>query len=166
MTVHKALLFDYINKELSDYLIREHPRFPFFSLLPKAHKPGFPPQGRLIVSTQGPVLEGISKCVDSHLQPHISQTQMLIKDTAHFIKKIESKNIPQNAWILSLDVVTLYISIPHEDIRNTIQECLETNTGHPPTTHFMLDLVDLLLERVSLCAVLLHLVLQIYLWLS
>lgn len=57
VTVHEALLLNYISKELSDY----------FYVLPKIHKPGFPPPGRPIMAAQGAVLEGISKYIVSLL---------------------------------------------------------------------------------------------------
>lgn len=59
--VQVALSLDYINKVLCDILIQEHPRVPIFYLLPKVHKPGFPPMGRPTVAAQGSALENISR---------------------------------------------------------------------------------------------------------
>lgn len=41
--VHKAFSLDYFTKDLADFLIVEHPTVPLFYLLPKIHKPSFPP---------------------------------------------------------------------------------------------------------------------------
>lgn len=41
---------DYITKDLSDFLINEHPWVSVFYILPKVHKPGFPPVGHPIVA--------------------------------------------------------------------------------------------------------------------
>lgn len=62
--IHEALSLDYITKDLADFLLIEHPRVPLFYLLPKIHKPGFPPKGRPIVSAQDSIFENISKFVD------------------------------------------------------------------------------------------------------
>lgn len=64
VTVQEGLSLDYIIKELADFLIVEHPRIPLFYLLPKIHKPGFPPKGCPIVAAQESLLEKISRYVD------------------------------------------------------------------------------------------------------
>lgn len=51
IVLSESLSLDYISKELFDYLYVEFTRTPVFYILPKIHKPGFPPRGRLIVST-------------------------------------------------------------------------------------------------------------------
>lgn len=77
----------------------------------------------------------------------MSHIPSYIQDTRDFIKKIENKFIPDDAVLLSMDVVSLYTSIPQDDIRSTIQMVLEKeNTGLPPM-HFILDLVDILIEK-------------------
>lgn len=69
ITVKEPLSLDYIDKPLSDYLVNEYPRVRVFNCLPKIRKPGFPPVGRPIVSTKGSLMEPISSCIDSILQP-------------------------------------------------------------------------------------------------
>lgn len=61
--VQEGLAMDYISKELADYLIPEHPWVPIFYLLPKIHKPGFPPRGRPIIAAQESALENIKKYI-------------------------------------------------------------------------------------------------------
>lgn len=104
----------------------DHPRVPTFYLLPKIHKPGFPPRGRPTVAAQQSLLENISKFVDSLLQPHVREIKTHIKDTRDYIQKIESTSIPENAILLPLDVVSLYTNIPHKEIRSVVQLYLET----------------------------------------
>lgn len=81
VTVQEVLALDYINKDLADFLIVECPCVPTFYLLPKIHKPGFPPKGRPIVAAQQSLLENISKYVDSLLQPHVRHIKTYIQDT-------------------------------------------------------------------------------------
>lgn len=49
--------------------------------------------------------------------------------------------------LVSLDVTFLYTSIPHEDIRSTVQSYLDHDKDLQQPVHFILDLVDLLLEK-------------------
>lgn len=133
-----------------DFLTQEHPRVSIFYLLPKIHKPGFPPKSRPIVSAQGSVLENISKYVDSLLQPHVLQITFYIKDTSDFIQKIEYCSNPEQSVLLSLDVVSLYTSIPHDEIRSTVLN-LENDANVLPSMHFILDLVDILEEKHYFC---------------
>lgn len=123
------MALDHINKDLADFLMIEYPRTPVFYLLPKIHKPDRPPKGRLIVSAQGSVLENISKYLDHLLQPHVLKVSTYIRDTGDFIEKIEGRNIPPQALILSLDVSSLYTSIPHIDVPNVVQHHLEMDKG-------------------------------------
>lgn len=55
--------------------------------------------------------------------------------------------MPPNSLLLFLDVVSLYTSIPHEDIRSVVQRALGNDRNLQPPVHFILDLVDLLLEK-------------------
>lgn len=105
-TLQEALALDYIDKNLFDYLMVDFPRVPYFYLLPKIHKPGHP--GRPIVAAQGSVTEKISRYLDFLLQPHVAKMHTYIRDTGDFISKTEGIRIPENAMILSLDVVSLY----------------------------------------------------------
>lgn len=60
---------------------------------------------------------------------------------------MEGVSIPEDSLILSLDVVLLYTNIPHEELRNVLQETLDTREVLHPHTHFVLDLIDTFLEN-------------------
>lgn len=143
----EGLALDFITKDLYDYLYVEYPEVPIFYVLPKIHKPGFPPRGRPIVTAQSSLFENISKFVDSLLQPFVLSSQTYIKDTTDLIKKIEGISIPHEAIIVSFDVAALYTSIPLEDARSVIQLYLEKPENGAPPVHFVLQLVDLLLGK-------------------
>lgn len=49
--------------------------------------------------------------------------------------------------LISLDMTSLYTCIPHEDIRSTVQFYLDQGTDLQTPAHFILDLVDLLIEK-------------------
>lgn len=147
ISVQEALALDYISKDLADFLVIDFPRIPTFYLLPKIHKPGFPTKDRPIVAAQRSLLENISKYVDSFLQPHVKKIKTYIQDTRDFILKVDGMQIPPNSMLVSLDVVSLYTSIPHEDIRSVVQQYLEKDLNLQPPLHFILDLIDILLDK-------------------
>lgn len=120
-----------INEVLRDVKVSESTRenlspsgsnsVPVFYILPKIHKQsdsnlplGYP--GRPIVSNCGSLTENISAYIDSVLKPHMESLPSYVKDTSDFITKIHSlKVIPQNAFLVTLDVTSLYSNIPHDD---------------------------------------------------
>lgn len=147
ITLNEAVALDYIDKNTANFLKVDFPKIPSFYLLPKIHKPEGPPSGRPIVAAQGIVNENISKYLDALLQPHVLQMKTYLRDTGDFISKIEGLCIPKSAVILSFDVVSLYTSIPYEDIRAVVHHYLEPDSASLPPIHFLLDLVDILLGK-------------------
>ena len=103
-----------------------------FYILPKIHKQGNP--GRPIISSNGHSTEHISEFVDFHLQPLVKTLPSHIKDTTHFLLKLqELGSLPDNAILVSLDVhlsiqtfpirkeSTLVVTILTSDITNSFQ---------------------------------------------
>ena len=89
--------------------------------MPKIHKAldselplGYP--GRPIVSGCGSLTENISAYIDIELKPYMESLPSYVKDTSDFITKIHNlKGIPENAFLVTLDVTSLYSNIPHDD---------------------------------------------------
>jgi hypothetical protein len=52
---------------------------------------------------------------DTHLQSFVQSLQSYIKDTCHFLKILHSfpTPLPSNTLMVSTDVTSLYINIPH-----------------------------------------------------
>ena len=70
--------------------------------------------GRHIVC--GSLAENIKSCVDSILKPHMDSLSSCVKYTSDFISKFYNlKGIPQNTYLVTLDVTSLYSNIPHDD---------------------------------------------------
>ena len=85
-----------------------------FYTIPKIHKQGHP--GRPIVSSNSHPTERISQFVDHHLQPLVTKLPSYIKDTTHFLKKLNSiGQLPNGVLLVTLDVASLYTNIPHND---------------------------------------------------
>lgn len=91
-----------------------HTRMPLFYILPKIHKDGNP--GRPIVSAVNSPTENISELLNICLQPLLPKLRSYIKDTKHFIKRING--LPKgrtNIILVSADVTSLYTNIPHQE---------------------------------------------------
>lgn len=62
------------------------------------------------------------------------------------MNKVEGLDIPEDSLLVSLDVVFLYTNIPHDELRLSLQNLLDTRPDPHPPTHFLLDLIDILME--------------------
>ena len=64
--------------------------------------------------------ERISSFVDSLLQLIAKSQKSYLKDTTDFVKFIEGRNLPEVAFLVSLDVASLCTNIPQEEGINTV----------------------------------------------
>lgn len=93
-------------------LVPNYPRTAEFYILHKIHKPGAP--GRPIVSANECPTEIISKIVDQSLKPLAMRTPSYIKDTKDFLCHLRDiGRLEKNEIMMTLDVSSLYTSIPH-----------------------------------------------------
>lgn len=102
-----------ITKEVLNAIKPSHSKPGRFYLLPKIHKINNP--GRPIVSGIGTVTERISSLVDTLIKDIPPTFPSFVKDTSHFLQKIAPLDIPDNAFLVTLDVASLYTNIPHRD---------------------------------------------------
>ena len=139
-------------KLLSDdhiqFLTPKNCRTPVFYMLPKIHKANNP--GRPIVSACDSPTEKLSEYLDFHLQPISQKVDSYIKDTTHFLQKLESlQGIPPNSYLVTIDVNSLYTSIPHRDGILAVKNALENRTTKQPYTWILLRLLHLVLSKTS-----------------
>lgn len=131
-------------------LTPKYPRTPIFYTLPKIHKPARPPPGRPIVSSFGCPTERISAYVDELLQPHVTNLPSYTKDTNHFLTKIHEINnqpLPENLFLVSIDVESLYTNIPHNSGLDACKHYLNLRPPNSkPSTNFILTLISLILS--------------------
>ena len=84
-----------IDDQTKRFLIPTDPKAGRFYILPKIHKQGNP--GRPIVSS------------NYHFKPLVQTTQSFIKDTTHFLNKLQQLGqFPNNAILVTLGVSSLY----------------------------------------------------------
>ena len=97
-------------------LIHLHPRAPTFHMLPKIHKQLTPVPGRPIVSSTSCPTSHIAKFLDAILSPLVEQQPTYIKDSNHAINIFSTFRFQgEHCFLFSMDVKSLYTSIPHED---------------------------------------------------
>ncbi|KAK6175800.1 hypothetical protein SNE40_014189 [Patella caerulea] len=122
-----------------------------FYLLPKIHKclvPGKVP-GRPIISGNGTSTERISAFIDEHIKELVPYYPSYVKDTTHFIQKVENFT-PKGSDILlvTMDVTSLYTNIPN---RQGILHVARAIRKHKPqwsiSPTYLLKLLEFVLQN-------------------
>ena len=72
-----------------EYFFNKDPKFAIFYLIRKIHKWLHNVPDRPVVSNCGYYTENISSFLDYHLQPLAKKAESYIKDTNHFLKKLQ-----------------------------------------------------------------------------
>ena len=131
------------------FLINTNPQVPYFYILPKIHKGVIPPPGRPIVSGINSVLEPLSKFTDYFLRPLVSATPTYLKDTKDVLNLITHLNCTHSIDLLmTLDVESLYTSIPQEATLEVIETVLHKSEWRSRTPiHFVMDCASLALKE-------------------
>ena len=148
--IHKLNSGGHIDDKTLDYLlVNSNPRAGRFYLLPKIHKKGCP--GRPVISGCGTCTERISEFVDSHIKPLVPNIPSYIKDTKHFLQKLQGLGkLPEGAILVTADVVGLYPHIPHEEGLSAMRDALRTATTPSVPTEDLVDLARLVLTSNNL----------------
>ena len=125
------------------------PRIPVFYTLTKIQKPAL--VGRPIISGCDGPTERLSSFVDKLLQPIAQIQDSYLKDTTHFIRFIESTRVPRNAFLVSMDVTSLYTNIPQEEGITIVCNAYENfHANNPPiAANFLREMLSLILKENS-----------------
>ena len=99
-----------------------------FYLLPKLHKRLENIPGKPIISNCGAPTEKVSEFLDFHLKSIMQNGGSYIKDSKDFKRKIKNIDIPNDALLVTADVVGLNPSIPHETGLSALREALDKRT--------------------------------------
>ena len=117
-------------------------------LLPKIHKRLYDVPGRLVISNCGTPTEKASKFLDNQLKEVMQNGWSYIKDSNDFIKKIKHlTNIPDNAILVSADVVRLYPSIPQEARLRALKAILDRREEKKVSTEDLVKMVKFVLKN-------------------
>ena len=127
----------------------KQPRHPCFYIIPKIHKPNNP--GRPIVSACNCPTENISAYLDTILQPLVQSLPTFVKDSTHALNLIDAakqgSHTPQ--YLFTLDVTSLYTSIPHTDGLKALAFFLNKRPSCDPPTQTLLCLAEKVLTLNS-----------------
>ena len=94
-------------------------------LLPKIHKRLFYVPGRPVISNCGTPTDKCSEFLNPYLKHVMEEGWSYIKNSGDFIKQINSLvSIPENAILVTADLVGLYPSTPHEVGLRALREAL------------------------------------------
>ena len=118
-----------------------------FYTLKKIHKD--PPQVRPIVSGGSGPTETITQNVDHHLQPIVQGTASYLKDTASFLRVINETHIEEEDWLATIDIKSLYTSIPHDRGIETACRYIDSYDANPRLTETMRCLMGHILHKNS-----------------
>ncbi len=142
-------ILDSITKDYLTFKKDNPPRTQQLYFLKKIHKT--PIAVRPIVSGSGGPTERISQFIDFHLQPHVPLIDSYIKDSGHMINILENLTIPPNCSLVTIDVKSLYLNIPHKDGIQAVTNRLYYNNPKsdeiPIPTGTMKDLLNIVLTK-------------------
>ena len=140
-----------IDISVKNYLTDIHCKTPNFYLLPKIHKGITPPPGRPILSANGSPTEKISQFVDHFLSPLCPQIPSYVKDSTHFLQIIDAlDHLPNQVYLVTMDVTSLYTNIPVQEGLDAIKDLLEQERrflDSKPTNETLLELLKLVLTK-------------------
>ena len=108
------------------FLSRGGHRTSVFHMFPKIHKNKIPVPGRPTVSSCDSPTEKISMLLDIILQPYVLDTKSHIRDTSDFLQKVSKIELKDNDWLFTMDVMSLYTNIPHDEGISCIKELLNS----------------------------------------
>ena len=110
-----------ITKNVVEGLKTTSPRTPRFYIQPKIYEQGNP--GRPAISSVNCHTSSISKY---HLQPIAQQIPSYIKNKSDFLRKVNKKEtVPDNSYLVSLDVRSLYTNIANCEGIKAVKTSLE-----------------------------------------
>ena len=121
---------DKLPKKIAKLRNQRHPKF--YTLL---HKPAVP--GRPVVNSINSHTSRISKYVDFHLQPLAQQLPSYIKDTSHFLRKLDNlKDTNPQSILVTLDVKSLYTNIPNDEGIVVVREAISKSPNSEGSLNF------------------------------
>ena len=117
-------------------------------LLPKIHKRLENVPGRPVISSCGTLTEKVSEFLDHHLKLVMQSGRSYIKDTEDFLKKIKNLgSLPENAVLVTANVVGLHPSIPYEAGLQALEEALENRNHKQISTEKLVKMAQFVLKN-------------------
>ena len=118
-----------------------------FYLFPKIHKRLENVPGKPIISNCGAPTEKVSEFLNFHLKSIMQNGGSYIKDSKDFKRKIKNIDIPNDALLVTADVVGLNPSIPHEAGLSVLREALDKRTRKKIPTENLIKMAEFVLKN-------------------
>lgn len=147
LILKKACREGQISVDECKYMTPANPRRPVMYTLPKIHKNLLHPPGRPIVSGNGSLTEPISQFVDFHIKDLVYALPSYLRDTMDFLNKLSVCKVVCDDVLCTMDVSSLYPSIPHEDGIDALRYYLLQRPLQVPSTDFLLCLTKEVLSK-------------------
>lgn len=155
---YNAILAEMKAKNLISYKLLQYltadptSRERIFYLLPKIHKapekwtiPSRIPPGRPIVSDVQSESYHISKFIDYHLAPFATTHSSYVKNTYDFLDKMGRCQVDNDAFLVSLDVDSLYTNIDNSMGLEAVKQAFQKDPQ--PIHPYILQLLQMSLEN-------------------
>ena len=82
--------------------------------------------GRRVISNCGAPTEKISEFLDTQVKPIMQKSWSYIKDSGDFIRKVRNlTDIPEDAILVTADVMSLYPNIPQQAGLEALKKALD-----------------------------------------
>ena len=82
------------------------------------------------------------------MQPLAQKVKLYIKDTNHFLNRLRSLGrLPQGATIYTIDIVGLYLNIPHSEGLNSLGRVLELRDNKQISSDTLIELGEIELKN-------------------
>ncbi|XP_078541845.1 uncharacterized protein LOC144827386 [Lissotriton helveticus] len=139
----------FLSTKEHEFLNVAQPRTPTIYTLPKIHKSMTKPPGRPIVSGCGSLLEPLCKYIDTFLKPLAVVTPTYVRDTMQIINQVDNVKFDQDKQLLvTLDIVSLYTSIPQDPALSTMRRVLDRRIQPPQVpTDFIIELLEVAMKK-------------------
>ena len=123
--------------------------------LPKIHKnpntewfvPNRTPKGRPIISDCGSESYAVSEYIDHFLLPLACQHPAYLKDTNDFVNKIRNLKVPETAFLISVDVSSMYTNIDNTTGLDAVRKAFQRNPDSDRPDEEILELLEVCLSR-------------------
>lgn len=148
----RAMLNNWITKKEYEYLYASEPCLATFYMLPKVHKDLENPPGRPIISGIGTISEPLSKFIDFFIKPYVSTLPSFVQDTTDVLVKLGTLKNIENAFLVTMDVESLYTNIDHNEGLHAIKHFLTSRESESmPPNDFILQLTEWTLTHNVFC---------------
>ena len=107
------------------------PRITNFCMFPKIHKEST--QGRPIGNSIGSITEKTSAYIDGRIRPQVPSIPTFVKDTIYFINLILGRKLKEEDLLMTIDITSLYTSVPHNEGITATHQSLAEVQHQPPT---------------------------------